>query len=363
MQPGHCVLGRGDNQPAAGDDGTVDHRRGLGDDVGPVLGLRAVEVGGHHPTPRCVQVGDRVEPTAGDLAPRGGLLPLDDHRAQVGLPVEQDHVGAGRHVADVEDQPAPVVGDRCRREGRLLQVAQEQHVGVGLLAQHVPPDRFPVALLAGGDCGRVGQAAVGEGRAVGQPGERRVADVGDLVAQVVAAVDVDDAQGAVLAPAFGHAVGHQPPVGRGAEPVDGGGVVGRHAVRVDDRARLRSGVDRRAHDQRGLVLVALALEREDPISDDVRRADHADLEELVEAGVQRRPGRYGVEHRPGALVLGRAPARDLLRVSVLEPPVGVVHLGAVQHLDHVSRRRGRRRGNANGRRSASCRGWPSCAGP
>ena len=130
------------------------------------------------------------------------------------LPVEEDDVGAGGHQVDVEGQPPAVVGDDRHGQGRLVEpVDEEGLVGRGVVAHPVPPDRLPVALLALGDGGGVGEAVVGEGGAVGQPGQRRVADVGDGVGQEGAAVDLDDAQGAVLAAALGHAVGEQAAVG------------------------------------------------------------------------------------------------------------------------------------------------------
>ena len=137
-----------------------------------------------HPAPGRAQVGDGVEAAADDLHPRRRLLALHHHRPRARLPVEEDDVGAGRHEVDVQGQPPPVVGDDGHGQGGLVEpVAEERLVGGGVVAHPVPPDRLPVALLAGGDGGRVGQAVVGEGGAVGQPGQRRVADVGDGVGQ------------------------------------------------------------------------------------------------------------------------------------------------------------------------------------
>ncbi len=217
-QVGDGVLGRRHQQRPAGDHHPLDHRAGgadrLVDDRLPVLGLGPVEVGPDHPAPGRAQVGDGVDAAADDLHPRRRLLALHHHRPLAGLPVEEDDVGAGRHQVDVQGQPPPVVGDDRHGQGRLVEpVDEDRLVGRGVVAHPVPPHRVPVALLALGDGGRVGEAVVGEGRPVGQPGQRRVADVGDGVGQEGAAVDVDDAQGAVLAAALGHAVGEEAAVG------------------------------------------------------------------------------------------------------------------------------------------------------
>ena len=123
-------------------------------------------------------------------------------------------------------------------------------------------------------------------------------------------------------------------------------MVGGQAVGIDDHPGRCVGVEGAAQDEDGLVGVALPLEVEDPVARHRRRADDADLEQFEEALVEGLALGERVEHRPGAGVLRRHPRGGLLAVAVLQPPVGVVDLGAVQHLDDITdgRRRGRRYG-------------------
>ena len=66
-------------------------------------------------------------------------------------------------------------------------------------------------------------------------------------------------------------------------------MVGGQAVGVDHHPGGDVGVDRAAHDQDGLVGVALPLEVKDPVTGHRGRAHHADLEELEQALVKGLP--------------------------------------------------------------------------
>lgn len=69
--------------------------------------------------------------------------------------------------------------------------------------------------------------------------------------------------------------------------------------------------------------------------------------------MQRATPRQRVEDLPRSHVLCRRPHRRLLGLAVLQPPVGIVHHGAVQHLDYIAHRRDRcSRNKRSGHRSA-----------
>ena len=72
-----------------------------------------------------------------------------------------------------------------------------------------------------------------------------------------------------------------------------------------------------------------------PPSAEARGAKLGEVEPSVEGLAEGRPGRGGVEHRPGELVLLRDEVARLVRVGVLEPAVGVADLDAVEGLDEV----------------------------
>jgi hypothetical protein len=187
------------------------------------------------------------------------------------------------------------------------------------------------------------------------------AGLGDLVAQVLAGLDVEDAQDAALVAGLGDAVGDEPSVQRRVVPVDGRRRVGGQRGRIDQEARRgRWLVDRPDH-ERQLLLAASPLQREHAITGQADASRDRQLEQADEAGQPRPAVGAGIERGPGAFVLGRDPRDDLGRVTVLEPSVGVRHHPAVQHVRRrlpPRRRRRSQHGSVNAPCWDACRGWP-----
>jgi hypothetical protein len=138
----------------------------------------------------------------------------------------------------------------------------------------------------------------------------------------------------------------------------------------------------RADDERRLVVVGPAVEREDPVALDGARRRRAGAQQRLQALVEIGAGRQGVEQPPGAVVLGLDPRDGVGPRPVLEAAERVGDPDAVQDVDLVAPRgRGWRRDEdleaavvggrsavvrsrrlSRARRSAWCRGSPSCAG-
>ncbi len=108
-----------------------------------------------------------------------------------------------------------------------------------------------------------------------------------------------------------------------------------------------------------------ALEREHRRSGDHAARRDRGAEQLDEARVQRRATRQGLEDAAGPPVLGVDPLQRLVRGGVFEPAERVGHFVAVEHIDGVAPRSGRRRIEERqvslGRSWASCRGSPCSA--
>ncbi len=262
-------------------------------------------------------------------------------------------VGAGevdhRHPAGLR------VDDRVRAPGgrqRALLVLLEQHRVLAMVAPHlVHLDDARVGVLG------VGEAAVDEARAVGQPVDAGHL-VGDLVGQPLAVVDPHQVQRGVLVAATVEAEGHQLAVRAGLGPGERGEALGVERVGVQQGARLA--VVPRAHVEDRLRLLALALEVEVAAAARVGGADRADGQQLVQPRLEPVAALEVVEHGAGVAVLGLGPGRhpgvelgvrlgDLGRVAALEPAVGVDQLDAVEGLgDRLDGGRRRRRGCGDG---------------
>ena len=123
------------------------------------------------------------------------------------------------------------------------------------------------------------------------------------------------------------------PSARGLVPVDGVGRVDGADGRVDEDDRRRVGVDGRAAGQQELLGAGRALEREQVALTDLHRHHDRQLHQRDEALVPPSPIGTGIERLTGAGVLGGHPLVDLGRVAVLQPPVGVGDVDAVEGVD------------------------------
>jgi hypothetical protein len=148
---------------------------------------------------------------------------------------------------------------------------------------------------------------------------------------VLARVDVDDPQRAALVAAGGDAVGHQPPVRAGPEPVDGRGGVAGPQVRIHDGAG-RSRRGRAADHEHALVVAPPPLEREHAVPADRARHRRAGAEQRHQPVPEGSARGQGLQHRVGALVLRRHPRSGQRRRRVLEDPERVGHGHAVDDL-------------------------------
>ena len=347
----------GDDQQAAGDRlGVLDDARTLGHEGRPLLGRHdAVEGDGDDPAAGRVERRDGDQPRSVEAGVGDRVDALDERPPLAGLLVPEVQVGPGP-ADERRDEREPSVGRGGHvgpRFGRG-QLGPHQLVVGPRLAEAVTVDA-PVVLIPH----RV--AGVEERRAVRRPRDAGGAGLGDLVAQVLPGLDVEDAEDAALVAGLGDAVGDEPAVERRVVPVDGRRRVGRQRGRIDQEAR-RGGrlVDRPDH-ERQLLLAAAALQREHTVTGQADARRDGQLEQADEAGQPRPAVGSGVERGPGAFVLGRDPRGDLGRVAVLEPSVGVRHLPAVQHVRRRLPPRRRRRGqhgSVNAPCWDACRGWP-----
>ena len=101
------------------------------------------------------------------------------------------------------------------------------------------------------------------------------------------------------------------------------------------RGSAGGGVVERAHHEHGLVVLAPAVEREQEVAADGRRRRLADAEQLGEAGQPRRRDRGGRRARRVRSFWAAVHAAHLGVGAVLQPPVGVGHLDAVDDVDGV----------------------------
>ena len=201
-----------------------------------------------------------------------------------------------------------------------------------------------VAGLVVADVVGIRVAGVGEAAVVGQPGHRRGPGVGEGVREQRAGGDVDDAQRRALVAPDRRAERDEVPVRRRLVPVDGGGDRAAGVSRIDqDPAGALDGLRERADHQRGPVVPAPPVDREEAVAADRGRGRGARLGQLRQPGAEPPPGRDGVEDGAGAIVLGGGPGPDLGGGAVLEPAVRVSDLDAVQGLDDVVDPGGRRR--------------------
>ena len=162
-----------------------------------------------------------------------------------------------------------------------------------------------------------------------------------------------------LVAAGGQAVGQPRAVGRGVVPVDGRGGVAGQQDRIDHRAG-QAGPVGRAHHQHRLVVVAPAIEGEDPVTG--HRAAHRrpGPQQRAQPTVEPGPTRTVVQVGPGVGVLRLDPGLGLGIVTVLEPAERVRDPGAVQLLDDLAAPGGRRRaqrGRGQPRPALGLRPW------
>ena len=258
------------------------------------------------------------------------------------------------HPSDVcTTQPAAVLRDvDLGPRGGVGELVEHDGV-VGRRVAEPVPEHVAVVLAAG----RV--ARVRERGRVGQPRNGRGPGVGDLVGQVLAGVDVDDAERAALVAALGHAVGHEAAVGRRVVPVDRGGLVAGDRVGVDDGARWPWPRRRRA-----------------------RRAPPARGRPSARARRGGRPGATGHRTCPrrtaprddGAARRDRGRPESIASVrafcAAVQAAVSSDGRPPTSGTDRGPRRRGARRRRRRvgwasnpGRRWASCRGSPCCGEP
>ncbi len=189
-----------------------------------------------------------------------------------------------------------------------------------------------ITLVAGRDVAGRRIAGVEKAAAVGQPGQRAGPGPRDLVG------DVAHAQHRFLAAVLGHAVGQQRAVLRRKPPVQRARPVGGQRVDVDQHT-VGAG-HAVAHVQHRLVLLAVApgveiaprprLPRPPPQH---RRPQRADLEQRPQPVFNGRARRHGVQRGVGQRVFAIGPGAHLGRVGVLQPPVRIGDVDAMDAFD------------------------------
>ncbi len=195
----------------------------------------------------------------------------------------------------------------------------------------------------------VGIAGVPEALAVGGPGHRAaggwVLHPVDRARDLLARSHVIDVQGPVLAAVLRQRHSHLGAVRRGVVPVDLG-VAGRIGdVGVEDvtaRGRIGRGVEQ---DQPGLLLGRVLVHGEDAGRPrlQARGLGRGGLGQPGELGGDRIAAGQRVQIPAGAHVLGGAPGLHLGIGGVFQAPVGIGDLDALQDVDRVAAREGRRR--------------------
>ena len=261
---------------------------------------------------------------------------------------------SSRRCRSVRAQPTSTVTSVNRPSGDVATSAHASGVGssphTSSSSAHGSPQPVPVDAPVVLVAGRV--AGVEEGGSTRQPGHAGGAGLGDLVAQVLAGVDVEDPQDAALVTTLRHAVGHEPAVQRRVVPVDGGRRVGRQRGRVDQEARRARPASSTGRTTSASCFWPPPRSSENTRSPARRTPVETGQPEQADEALEPRPAvGPGIERLAGAFVLGRDPRRDLGRVAVLQPSVRIGDRVAVEHVDRRLPPRRRRRRHAR-RRSA-----------
>jgi hypothetical protein len=334
----------------------------LGDDGRPVVATGRGQRCGDQAPVRCVVRRRSDEQVADEREARLRVDVADDARPLAARRVEQmgvDPPPPDEHL----DEHVPAVLGRLHVRPRLLgrQLVEDHGVIGGIGAERVEED-LPVVLIV------LGIPRVPEAASVGCPRDRRSAGALDLLAADRRIVDVEELQDAVFCAALAQAQRDQRAVGRGLEPVDRDRGVGRRAGGVEQHPRLDSRVRGGAEHERELVRPLGPLEHEEPVAADLA-AEHR-----RQCGERRQPSLPAVSAGPcveqsaGVRVLRLHPRCDLGRVAVLEPPVRIGDVDAVEGVDEIltpCRRRTGAGGVSHAPCSGACRGspWSGAASP
>ena len=311
----------------------------LGDDLLPVsaAGLRDVDrddaVAGRP------QVGLEIEHrplVVDELVARVELVEELDHRSVLPaeILVEEGILPVGA-PADADDEVAAVLGRSGVEAPFLLVGPMVDQLVLGLRRAEAVVEDFLVVVpglvfLAGF---RRVVAGVVEALVVLRPGGAGELRPLEEVRVVISGGDVAHPPLVPVGPGAGNGVGHQGAVVREGEVGEGHGAVGRERVGVQQDAGFRIEGGERVEDR--LVLQAVIAGVEVAAAGLERGVEALDVPELGEAGLDPRAFRDGVEVCAGARVLGLDPGRGFLGVIVLQPPVGVGDLDAVERVGVV----------------------------
>jgi hypothetical protein len=176
----------------------------------------------------------KVEPIVAQGDAEEGVDPFHyGNEATPARPVLKVDVRARPAPRDT-DREEPAVGREVDRRPvfGLAPFAEEQGIAPPVLPEWVFEDMTVVVLFSRGHAAGLGIAGVEETRAVGPPFQRAGPRPGDDIRQVPAGFHPPHPQRALLAAAFGDAVGHQPAVrarivpvqSRGRVRAEGGGI-------------------------------------------------------------------------------------------------------------------------------------------
>ena len=280
---------------------------------------------------------DEAPSIAVDAKPRRGLHALDDRAPGAQVAVQEVDVGAAPAALEVHDEPAAVVGEGDVWPRLLVrQIGEARCVGLGGVAEPVPPHGAVVARVVVPDLRRVRVARVREAAAVGQPRHRRGAGVGEDIREQRAGGHLEDPQRRALVAPGRRAERDQVAVRGWLVPVDRGGGRAARIGRIDqDPAGALDRLGERADHEGGPVVAGPSVDREEAFAADRGRRRGAGLGQLRQAGAEPPPGRDGVEGGSGSIVLGGGPGPDLVGGAVLQPAVRVRDLDAVEGLDDV----------------------------
>src|SRR5207244_3846347 len=114
--------------------------------------------------------------------------------------LEEDLASIPTHV-DADDEVLAVRRDADARDvGLVATVAEDQLVRLGIGADLVEVDLREVFLVARGHGAGIGVARVVEAFSIGEPGDRRVARVLDLLREISSGLDTAEEERALLAP-------------------------------------------------------------------------------------------------------------------------------------------------------------------
>ena len=263
-----------------------------------------------------------------------------------GLPVEEDDVGAGRHQVDVQRQPPPVVGDDGHGQGRLVE-ARRRGGARRRPGRRPPGATTPTPSSPPRPRGRWRGRAGGRRRRRSRPAATPATGGGRGGWRRAGACRCRPRRCAGCRARCRPRTPRRPAAGRRATGENQSMEAAWSAARPWGSTTTRAGAS---------GSTALRMTRTAWSASPSRwrwktrsPATAGDPTTPIWSSSSRRwwsgsRWRERVEDRPGAGVLGRHPGGGLLAVAVLQPPVGVVDLGAVQDLDDVPD--GRRRAPA-----------------